>query len=165
MFKIESTVPIVGMPFCYLIKRWPVFIPLQLLELLSVVSSYFPHDSLWIYTRVLPFEISEPVWEKWDTFPLTYFTYMRKRNPSATSCQTEYWHKAISPQFPSTSTSYNIPNAKIPDESSFWACTAMTLLFDIFWGIVSYPGALSHKTFFFLVTSIVLWVRRILLFL
>lgn len=130
------------------------------------MSTYFPHDSLWVYTGVLPFEILELVWEKWDTFPLTHFTCMRKRNPSATSCQTEYWQKAVCPlqseshQLPSTSTSYNIPNARIPDESSFWACTAKTLLFDIFWSIVSHPGVHSHKILFSLVSSIVLWVRK-----
>lgn len=135
-----------------------------------MVSTYFPQDSLWIYTGVLPFEISELVWEKWDTFPLTHFTCMRKKNPSAISCQTEYWQKAASPlqseshQLPSTSTSYNIPNARVPDDSFFWACTAKTLLFDIFWGIVSYCGAHSHKTFFSVVTSIVLRVRRVSLF-
>lgn len=45
------------------------------------MSTYFPHDSLWIYTNVLPYEILELVGGKWDTFPLTHFKLYKKEEP------------------------------------------------------------------------------------
>lgn len=76
-------------------KRWPIFTFLQLWELWSVMSTDFPHDSFRIYTAFLLFEILEPVWESGTHFPWHIWSYMRRKDPSAISCSTEYWQKAI----------------------------------------------------------------------
>lgn len=89
------------------------------------MSTYFPHDYLWIYTSVLPFEILELVGGKWDTFQAgwergTHLQQAVKWNigRKQSNLQSE------SHQLLSTPTSYTIQNAKVPDEFPFWAWTA-----------------------------------------
>lgn len=76
-------------------KRWPIFTSLQLWELWSMMSTDFPHDSFRIYTAFLLFEILELVWESGTHFPWHIWSYMRRKDPFAISCSTEYWQKAI----------------------------------------------------------------------
>lgn len=64
-------------------------------------------------------------------------------------------------QLLSTSTPYTTQNAKVPGEFPLWAWTARVLLFKEFSEAVCYLGAESCKTFFSLVTSTELQVRRV----
>lgn len=66
--------------------------------------------------------------------------------------------KSVSHQLPSTSTPYNIRNAKIPDESSFWACTTNFIVWRSFLKQSLLSWCSESQTFFSLVTSNKLWV-------